>query len=230
MNSLMIFALIVSIALIFAVYCGIKLFDIGSTYISIIRHASIPLGIILSFIAVVNCALPTIGEEVDKTLPYIVIIFTGIALMIIGFVLSLIYDIIAKHKDEKGKDKDKKSLPFAGPFVLDLLGGIITAGAVGCSFAIGASFSMMAATAIALFLIMEKVALVYRYKDDWSRKKIIIDIAVPLLLIPIVSALMTFICAKNATQDAILVLICCGYLVYHSAFHIYFIAKKLIKR
>ena len=220
--SLVIFVLATTIAMIFAVYCGIKLYDISSSFVPIIRHGAIPLGILLSIFAVLACARPTIEEEMNVVVPATVLMAAAIALMIIGFILSTINDRVSKHDKEK-------SLPFAGPFTLDLIGGLITAVCVGCIFAMGASFAMIAAPAIALFLIKEKVALIYRYKDEWSRKKVILDIAIPLLLIPIVSFGLSFLCAKSVMQDAIFISIACGYLVYHSAFHAYFLVKNIRK-
>ena len=220
--NLVIFTLVASIAMIFAVYCGIKLYDISSAFVPILRHGAIPAGIIISLAAILVCARPTIEAETDLTGPMGVMMISAIVMMIFGFAFSIINDHVSKHSEEK-------SLSFGGPFTLDLLGGIITAIAVGCSVAMGSSFSMMAITAIALFLIKEKVALIYRYKDEWSRGKVMADIAVPLALIPLVSFGITFLCSRSVAQDAILISITCGYLAYHSAFHAYFLAKSLKK-
>ena len=221
-TSLVIFTLIVTIAMIFAVYCGIKLYDISSSFVPIIKHGAIPVGVLLSIVAVVFCARPTIEDEIDITLPATTMMVAAIGFMILGFIFSMINDHVSKHGE-------KKSLPFGGPFTLDLLGGLLTACAVGCSVAMGSSFAMISATAIALFLIKEKVALIYRYKDEWSRKKVIIDIAIPLVMIPLVAFGMTFLCSKSVMLDANLIAIACGYLVYHSAFHTYFLVKNLKK-
>lgn len=223
MNSqLIIFASIVSVALILAVYCGIKLYDISSSFVPVIKHGAIPAGVGLSIVAVLAIARPTIEEETDITLPATTMIVAAIAFMILGFIFSMINDRVSKHDEEK-------SLPFGGPFTLDLLGGLLTAGAVGCSMAMGASFALVSATAIMLFLIKEKVALIYRYKDEWSRKKVIADVAIPLIMIPLASVGMTFLCSHSIMQDAIMISVTCGYLAYHSAFHVYFLVKNLKK-
>ena len=220
--SLVIFTLIVTIAIIFAVYCGIKLYDISSGFVPIIKHGAIPAGILLSIVAVLFCARPIIEEETDITLPATTMVVAVIGFMILGFIFSMINDHVSKHDKEK-------SLPFGGPFTLDLLGGVITAGAVGCSVAMGSSFALISAPAITLFLIKEKVALIYRYKDDWTRKQVILDVAIPLAMIPLAAFGMTFLCSRSVLLDANLIAIACGYLVYHSAFHAYFLVKSLKK-
>lgn len=221
-TSLMIFTAIVSIGAIIAVYCGIKLYDISSSFVPIIKHGALPLGVIVTVLTIINCAYPTVSEEINITLPATVAAISAIIFMIAGFALSLIKDSLSKH------DKDKE-LSFAGPFIVDLIGGLITAGAFGCAFAMGSSFALLAATCFVLFLIKEKVALIYSYKDEWSRKKVIVDIAIPLILIPIVAVSMTFLCSHSVAQDATMIAITCGYLIYHAAFHTYFIAKSIKK-
>ncbi len=220
--SLVIFTLIVTIAIIIAVYCGIKLYDISSSFVPVIKHGAIPVGILLSIVAVVFCARPIIEDEINITLPATTMVVAAIGFMIFGFIFSMINDHVSKHDE-------KKSLSFGGPFTLDLLGGLLTAGAVGCSVAMGSSFALISATAIALFLIKEKVALIYRYKDEWSRKRVVADIAIPLALIPLVAFGMTFLCSRSVMLDANLIAITSGYLVYHSAFHAYFLVKGLKK-
>jgi hypothetical protein len=222
-TSLLIFTVIATLALIFAVYCGIKLYDISSSFVPIIRHGALPLGIIISIVAILVCARPTIEEEVNITIPATVMMVSAIAMMIVGFICSIINDHVSKH------DPEKEVLSFAGPFILDLIGGLITAVAVGCSVAMGSSFSMVAMPAIPLFLIKEKVALIFRYKDEWSRKKVILDIALPLILIVPISVGLTFLFSRDAMFDASMISVTCGYLAYHSAFHAYFIAKSFKK-
>ena len=222
-QSLVIFTLIATIAMILAVYCGIKLYDISSSFVPAIKHGAHPLGIILSLVAIFACAKPIIEEETDIVIPATVMMVATIAFMIIGFILSIIRDHVSKH------DPEKSSLPFGGPFTIDLIGGIITAGAVGCSVAMGSSFALLAITAIAFFLIKEKVALIFRYMDEWSRKKVVLDVAIPLILIPLVSFGMTFLCSRSIVMDATLIAITCGYLMYQTAFHAYFIVKNLKK-
>ena len=221
--SLVIFTAVSTIAMVFAIYCGIKLYDISSSFVPIIRHGAFPLGIIIAMCAVFACARPTIEEETDIIMPATVMMITAVALMIQGFICSLINDSVSKH------DPEKSSLPFAGPFTLDMIGGLITAGAIACSFAMGASFALFAVTAIMLFQIKEKVALIFRYKDEWSRGKVVADIAIPLFIIPFAAFGMTFLFSKSAAMDAIYIAIACGYLVYQSAFHAYFIAKQFKK-
>ena len=222
-TSLVIFTLIASIAMIFAVYCGIKLYDISSSFVPVLKYGAHPLGIILSLVAVFACAKPIIEEETDIVIPATVMMVASIAFMIFGFILSVIRDHVSKH------DPEKSSLPFGGPFTIDLIGGLLTAGAVGCSVAMGSSFALIAVVAIAFFLIKEKVALIFRYMDEWSRKKVVLDVALPLILIPLVSFGMTFLCSHSVVQDATLIAITCGYLLYQSAFHGYFIVKNLRK-
>lgn len=221
-TALMIFAAIVSIGLIVAVFCGIKLYDISSSFVPVIKHGALPIGVLLTVVTIMTCIYPTVSEETNITLPATVAMITAIFLMIIGFAFSMIKDSITKH----GEDED---LPFVGPFIVDLFGGIITAGAVGCSFAMGSSIALFTATCVALFLIKEKVALIYSYKDEWSRKKVIADIAVPLILIPIASVSMTLLCSQSVAMDAIFIGVTTGYLAYHAAFHTYFIAKSIKK-
>ncbi len=299
--NLTVFVTIVSCAALLAIFCGVKLFDLGSGYAKIIRFLAIPCGILLSLIAIFASARPSISMEIESgARTYdLIMIGSSIGFFAIGYLLSWASDIImkrnkktkdmstiiaeemekqseakkepqskeaesdsepatkaddkdkekAKPKEEKPKTKaesvseseakieieevvedDGKTVPFVLPMLLDIVGGIITSVAVGFSFAIGASYGLLAVTAITLYLIMEKVAMVYRYEGDWSRKKIITDVSLTTVMIPFIAIGLSFLCNKSIEQDATFIAISCGYLLYHTAFHAYSIVKKIRKR
>lgn len=221
MNTFIIAAIVASLIVV-AAAIGLKLFDIGSDFSPIISKVSIPAAILLSLITVFLIAFPTMTEEKFDMGVFSAIVFCSmIALTALGKIASKIIDAIMARKKRKKKSK----LPFFPLTLIDTLGGIV-AGVAFAGFLFNGSLVYLSAMALALFLIMEKAAIVMRYEDDWSRKQIISNVAISLIVIPIVSALVTWLLGFNYTVAISVLAFGCGYLLYRTGYHLFFIAKS----
>lgn len=212
---------LIGLAMVIAVACALKLFDINSSFSPVLRKISIPFAIIISIITVFVFALPITGEFFDLGIFSTIVFISCLAYLAINFGLSCVIDaIIARQK------KDKKAKPAVALLTfIDFLGGIITGFGFGACF-YSSGVGILSAVALALFLIIEKTAIVFRYEGDWSRKQIITNLAITLLIIPLVAVGMIWYCSSNIQTGAILLALGCGYLLYRSAYHLFFIAKS----
>ena len=212
---------LVGLAMVIAVACALKLFDIGSSFASVLHKLSVPFAIIISVITVFVFALPITGEFFNLGVFSTIIFISCLAYLVINFGLSCAIDaIIARQK------KNKKAKPAVALLTfLDVLGGILAGFGFGACF-YSSGVGILSAVAIALFLIVEKAAIVIRYENDWSRKQIVTNLAISLLVIPLVAAGMIWFCSSNMHTGAVLLALGCGYLLYRSAYHLFFIAKS----
>ncbi len=215
---------IIGLAMVIAVACALKLFDINSDFSPLIRKVSVPLAIIISVLNVFVFAMPIVDEYFDLGVFSSTIFVSCLAYFIIGYALSVCIDAIMAKQNNK-----KKAKPAVVPLtLLDLLGGILAGFGLGaCFFSNG--IGILAAVAIGLFLIIEKAAIVFRYQGSWTRKQIISNLAITLLVIPIVAACVIWLTSSNVQIGTILLALGCGYLLYRSAFHLFFIAKSYKK-
>ena len=129
--------------------------------------------------------------------------------------------------NKKRKSK-KETLPFLPLTAIDAFGGLI-AGLAFSGFFFSSSVCYFAAVALALFLIIEKTAIVFRYQGKWSRKQIITNIVISLLAIPVVAAIVLAIVNGNYDALTILMAFGSGYLLYRSVYHLFFIVKSAKK-
>ena len=217
-----IYSIIVGLLMILAVFAALKLFDINSDYSPIIRKVSIPAAVILSLVLIVY-SVPTIVNEEKYDNGTFALITAGsfVGLVIFGWIMSKIIDSIF-NKRIKGKKKTK--LAFAPLLIIDVLGGIIAGVAFsGCFFS--SIICYLAAVALALYLITEKAAIVFRYQNEWPRNQIVADIA-----IPVTSTLIIWLVGERFEILNILLAFGTGYILYRCVYHLFFIVKTMKKR
>ncbi len=216
---------LVALAMVAAVACALKLFDMNSDFAPILRKISIPFAIIVSLIIICIFVFPLIGESDFDIGVFAALIFISCVVnCAIGYFVSILIDrIIAKSK------KAKKFKPAVVSLtLLDLVGALLAGlGLGGCFYSKG--IGMLAAVALGLFLLMEKVAVVRRYQNEWTRQQIITNLAITLIVIPLAVLAVIFFCSLNLSAGLTLLALGCGYLFYRVAFHLFFIAKSLKK-
>ena len=222
--SPILYTALVGLAMVIVVGCALKLFDINSDFSPILRKVSVPFAIIISLITIIAFAIPLTSEFYDFGTFFVMAFLSGIAYLVIGYALSYFID---KYKSMP--KKDKKSKPAVAQLTtLDALGALVTGFGFGACF-YSKDVGFLTAVALALFLIIEKAAIVFRYQGEWSRQQIINNLIITLLIIPIAGAAVAAISSSSLRTGATYLAFGCGYLLYRSAYHLFFIAKSFKK-
>lgn len=216
---------LVALAMVVAVACALKLFDMNSDFAPILRKISVPFAIIISVVVICVFVFPLISESAFDLSAFAALIFIScISNCVVGYLISIFIDkIIAKYR------KAKKFKPAVLPLtLLDSVGALLAGfGLGGCFYSNGTG--ILAAVALGLFLLAEKVAIVRRYQNEWTRRQIITNLAITLAIIPLVVLAVIYFCSLNLAAGLTLLALGCGYLLYRVAFHLFFIAKSLKK-
>lgn len=222
--NLVLFAAIATIFAIFAIFCGIKLFDLGSTLSDPIRRYGGFLAVIFAFVAIFNFLIVDALELKDGGFIALVIVSTIAALCLVSALIDS-----ARLRLTKGRTTSLKKQLALGSF--DVLGGLATGVAIGCSFALTSGAGILSLCALILFMISRKVAIIYLYQNaHYSRRANAVTLVISLCVIPIVAPLVCAFLQANTSAVAFALSLAAGYFGYLSLAQLLEIVKKYQKR
>lgn len=225
--ELIIATAIATVALVFVTVCAIKLFDMGSSFASLMKMANIPLAILFTVVAVFAFAMPIVSEEADTSLASLIALAGFLAFFAFGKISSHLLE--APKQLKSSKKKSEYLIPFGKATFFDVIGGIFAGFAVGSCFLLGTGLGYLTTTVLGLFVIIEKVALLTRYTEDWSNKKIYANMSMALLAIPIMAVATVWTTSNFASIAIYVSSVGLSYFLYRAAFQGYFLVKKLKK-
>lgn len=235
MNALSII-IIANIAATFVIFCGLKLFDMGSDLAEIIRKYGVFLGVIFAFVAVFNFLLKDTFDIYDDKLVVPVVMASMVSFAILGFLAEL-----AKHhllkQPEPAKKKAKRTvaqspagIKLASLGAIDLVFGVLAGAATGVSFTLNNGTGIMVLCAFILLQVVDKVATIHRYQEaSLVRGQIIAILATTFCASTVVSILLALFARENYRHFGIFMAMAIGYIGYICIYHLVRIVKKYQK-
>ena len=217
--------IVANLAAAFVVFCGIKLFDMGSDFAVIIRRYGLFLGIILTLAAAFGFVLPDALDVIDGNQVFGITFTTLIVLLALGFCK----DTICRRLLAKKRTRKENAVVAIG--VIDIVGGIISGLALGVSFSLRTGTGLMVLCAWILFQIILWVARIQRYqKAHFTRRDNIIIFTISLCVMPIAAIIVALITRESYTHAGFFLAMLLAYLLYLGLFQIILVVKKLQKR
>ena len=216
----------------FVIFCGLKLFDMGSSLADPIRRYGRALGIVLLVVAIFNFVL-------KDTL---VLIGGGDVLWIalsgmIGFALLGFIDAVAKRrllrpKQTKSRKQGRPSgLSVAAVATFDIIFGCIIGAVAGISFTLNFGTGAIVLCALILLQIVGKVATIRSYQDAFlSRREIIAIVVASVTASPVVASLVNIWARGHYRHVGVFMALAIAYLAYLGLYHLIIIVKKFQNR
>ena len=216
----------------FVIFCGLKLFDIGSSLADIIRRAGPAFGLIFLIVAILNFLLKDTLDLADGNYVLWTTVVSMIGFAFLGFISNITKHGLLEPKRQKSRKRGRvSSLSVAAVAVLDVIAGAILGAAAGISFTLNFGTGIMVLCALIQLQIVGKVATIRRYQDaHFTRRENITVLALSLCASPIVAILVNIWARDRYRHVGIFMAVAIGYLVYLGLFHLVLIVKKYQKR
>ena len=157
--------IVISILTAFSIWCGIKLFLMGSGLAELISRYGIILAIAFGLVSSLVLILPAMLEYLERGQVAVVSIIALAAFCLGGFLLSLARRLLLTPRKVKGRDKPKVSLPaFVGIDAIDFLSALLTGGLMGIALVTEYGAALIGLCAFAIFAILERSKNINRYE------------------------------------------------------------------
>ena len=226
-----------NIAATFVIFCGLKLFDMGSDLAEIIRKYGAFLGIIFSFVAIFNFLLTDTLELIDNGNAVWIITAGMVAFAVLHYATIIVKHLLLKKKEIITKKKAKRTiakspagLKVAGIGLIDVLIGVIVGAVAGLSFTLNNGTGIMVLCALILLQIVGKVSTIRQYQEaNFTRGQNITVLACSLCASPIVSILLAIWSRENYRHVGVFMAVAVSYIAYLCLYHLVVIAKKFKK-
>ncbi len=231
MNS---FGMVIAVNLLatFVIFCGLKLFDMRSTFSEPIRRFSPALGLVFLTVAIFNFLLKDTFELMKDEYVPLVIIVSMLAFSFLGFLsdISKRNLLVPKRKESRRRGR-MSNLSVIAIGVIDTLAGCVTGAVAGLSFVLNFGTGIVVLCSLILLQIVSKVSSIRRYQDAFmSRRENITVLAVSLLASPIAAILVNAWARPRYHHVGVLMAVAVGYLAYIGLYHLVLIVKKLQNR
>ena len=216
----------------FVIFCGLKLFDLGSNLADPIRKYGPILGTVFAVVAIFNFLLKDTLELLDGNYTLWMVVVGMIAFAFLGFITNLTKRslLVPKRKESRRRNRMSKLSVFAIA-VLDILAGCIVGATAGISFTLNFGTGFVTLCALVLLQIIGKVATIRRYQDAYfNRRENIMVLSLSLLVSPIVATLVNMWAREHYRHVGIFMALAIGYLVYLSVYQVVLIVKKFQNR
>ena len=217
-----------TLAASFVIYCGIKLFDMGSELAEPIRKYGAFLGIIFAFVTIFNFLLPDMSEVMKDILIAPTILSSALIFMILGYIASFAREKIVGTKKHSAKQEriSKKTTLSVG--AIDVVEGLVKGVMVGFSFLMSTGTGIMTLCALILFEVVAQVERISLYqKARFSRRQNIIIVSASLIAIPLAAILSFLFSYKNYLHLGSLIAVAAGFFACLSLGHLLKLVAKV---
>ncbi len=202
-----------NIAAAFVIYCGIKLFDIGSDFADFIRRYGVFLGIVIAFVTIFNFLLVDTADLIDDGLLYWTVFVSMICFAVLGRIIEASKRIILERKKKKKKQISASSLLIL--IMIELAIGVAYGLASGMSFMVTTGTGVMVLCSVILLRLMSEVSTIGRFQEArLSRGQNILITAISLCAMPISAILVYLFCHPNFRSMGVYMASATGFLVY----------------
>lgn len=230
MNGL---ALVVSanIAAAFVLFCGIKLFDLGSDFADLIRRHGVFLGLILALVTIFNFVLVDAGEIIDGELLLWTMLVSMVSFAILGRLVDLMkVKILSKKRSKKAKHSAPSLLSIIVINLTELIIGVIYGIVAGSSFIVTTGTGVMVLCTLILLRIIGKVETIRQYQDSgFSRGQNIAALIVSFCSSPAAAIATYLILRGNYRPASMLMATAAGFLTYVSIYRVLSVIVKKYK-
>lgn len=216
----------------FVIFCGLKLFDLGSNLADPIRKYGPVLSVIFVLVGICNFLLKDTLDLIDGNYALWMITVGMVGFAFLGFIINLTKKslLVPKRKESRRRNRMSK-LSVAAIAVLDIVIGCVVGGVAGISFTLNFGTGFVVLCALVLLQIVGKVATIRRYQDAYfSRGENITVLSLSLLASPIVAILVNMWAREHYRHVGIFMALAIGYLVYWGIYQVILIVKKLQNR
>ncbi len=216
----------------FVVFCGLKLFDIGSSLADPIRKMGPALGIVLLIVAIFNFLLKDTLELSDGNHVLWMTVVGMLGFAFFDFIVNIVKHGLLEPKRKKSRKRGRMSgLSVAAIAAFDILAGCIMGAAVGISFTLNFGTGVMVLCALILLQIVGKVATIRRYQEaHFTRRENITVLTLSLCASPVIAILVNAWARERYHYVGIFMALAIGYLAYLGLYHLVLIVKKFQNR
>lgn len=215
-----------------AVLCGLKLFDIGSSFADFIRKYGPVLGVIFAVVAIFNFLLKDTLDITDGNYTLWMIVVGMVGFAFLGFVMNLTKKTLLTPKRKESRKRSHVSkLSISAVAVMDIIAGCIAGATAGISFTLNFGTGFVTLCSLVLLQIIGKVATIRRYQDaNFTRGENITVLVLSLLASPIMAALVNMWARPRYHHVGIFMALAIGYLAYLGIYQVILIVKKFQNR
>ncbi len=181
----------------FVVFCGIKLFDMGSELADLIRKYGAVVGIILAFTVAVGFLIPDTIETSKQILVAPTVIMSALVFMVLGYLLDILRKRLTSKKRLSSKTSRVPRSITASVGLICIAENAVMGIVIGYCFLQNIGSGIMALCALVLYLILANVENIRRFQDArFSRRQNIIIVSASLFTLP-VAAIVTFMITRT---------------------------------
>lgn len=219
-----------NIAAAFVLFCGIKLFDLGSDFADLIRRHGVFLGLIVAIVTIFNFLLTDTAEILNGELLFWTVFVSMICFAILGRLVDLVKIKLLSSKHKKKKHLSPSVLSVITVNLIELIIGAIYGIAAGASFIVTTGTGVMVLCVFILFRIVGKVETIQQYQEaGFSRAQNIITLIISFCSSPI-AAIVTYLLLKGNFRSAgIFMATAAGFLTYISIYRVLTVIVKKYK-
>lgn len=216
----------------FVIFCGLKLFDLGSNLADPIRKYGPVLGTVFAAVAILGFLLKDTLDLLDGNYTLWMVVVGMVAFAFLGFMSNLTKRSLLTPKRKESRKRNRMSkLSVSAIAVIDVAAGCIAGAAAGISFTLNFGTGFVTLCALVLLQIIGKVAVIRRYQDaHFTRSENITVLSLSLIASPIVAALVSMWARANYRHVGIFMALAMGYLAYLAIYQVVLIVKKLQNR
>lgn len=196
----------------FVIFCGIKLFDIGSDFADLIRRYGVFLGLVIAFVTIFNFLLSDTGDVLDSNIIYWTVFVSMICFAILGRLADVVKRLILAPRKKR---KKMTAGPVIVVLMIDLIIGAIYGLASGASFMVTTGTGVMVLCSIILLRLMGLVSTIGRYQEaKLSRRQNSLIVALSLIVTPVVAIITYLLLRSNFRSSGVYMASAAGFLIY----------------
>ena len=216
----------------FAIFCGLKLIDIGSTLSEPVRKFSPALGIIFTIVAIANFLLGDTLSLLDSNYVAWTVTVSMVAFAFLCFLISIIKRslLVPKRKQSQKRGRASK-LSVAAIGAIDVVTGCVIGAVSGISFTLNFGTGIMVLCSLLLLQIATKIMTIRRYQEAFiSRRENVTVLVLSLCASPIVASLVNAWARVRYRHVGVFMAIAIGFLLFFGIYHLVLIVKKFQNR
>ena len=220
-----------NIAAAFVLFCGIKLFDLGSDFAELIRRHGAFLGLVVALVTIFNFLLTDTADILNGDLLFWTVFVSMICFAILGRLTDLVKVKLLSRKHGKTKKHASPSvLSIITIDLIELIIGAIYGLVAGVSFIVTTGTGVMVLCTLILLRIIGKVETIRQYQEaGFSRRQNIISLVISFCASPIAAILIYLFLRGNYRSAGVLMATAAGFLIYISLYRALTVIVKKYK-
>ena len=158
--------IVISVLAAFSIWCGVKLFLMGSELAELIRRYGVLVAVALGLISSLVLMLPAMLEHLEKAQILGIGILGVAAFCLLSFLFSIAREALLLPRKMKGREKPKVSTAsFIAVDALDFASSLVGGALIGVAMVADFGASLIGLCAVVIFKILERSKAINRYES-----------------------------------------------------------------